>query len=198
MVLITTLSMQQVLAKDLINVPNVTVTGNVAVTSDYRFRGVSQTSNSPAIQGGINFNHDSGAYVSVWGSSIATVGNGASAEMDFLLGYTTKVNLTSDLKPNLDVGIMRYAYLGSGESAPGGKQPDYNELYGKLGFTDVVGKGDNFTAAINYSNDYFNHANTFWYLNGTYSAPIADTGFGVIGSVGYNKFKNKISHHIYI
>lgn len=180
-------------AEDLIKFPGVTTTGNVAITSDYRFRGVSQTSNSPAIQGGLNFNHESGAYVSVWGSSVDRIGYGASAEMDILLGYATKLDLSTTLKPMLDVGLMRYAYFGSGESAPGNKQPDYNEIYAKLGFADAVIKGDSLTGAINYSNEYFNHSDNYWYLSASYATPLADTGLGLVASVGYNKFKDNIS-----
>ena len=40
-----------------------TITGNVAMVSDYRFRGLSFTAGDPAIQGGINVNHKSGFYV---------------------------------------------------------------------------------------------------------------------------------------
>ena len=39
------------------------VTGNLGLTSDYRFRGISQTQNAPAVQGGIDYNHKSGFYV---------------------------------------------------------------------------------------------------------------------------------------
>ena len=40
----------------------------VAATTDYRFRGVTQSSNNPAIQGGFTF-HKSGAYVALWGQA---------------------------------------------------------------------------------------------------------------------------------
>ena len=47
------------------------VSGSVAVVSDYLFRGVTQTSEKPALQGGITWTHDSGFYVGGWGSSIS-------------------------------------------------------------------------------------------------------------------------------
>ena len=51
-----------------------TFTGNVAVVSDYRFRGISQTYLEPAIQGGFDYSHASGFYFGNWNSSVS--GNG--------------------------------------------------------------------------------------------------------------------------
>ena len=48
------------------------VTGNMSVTSDYRFRGVSQTQNAPAVQGGVDYAHSSGLYVGNWNSSVSS------------------------------------------------------------------------------------------------------------------------------
>jgi len=50
-----------------------TVTANVGLTSDYIFRGISQTSGNPAIQGGIDYAHSSGFYAGVWGSNISWI-----------------------------------------------------------------------------------------------------------------------------
>src|SRR5690606_32493275 len=47
------------------------VSGSVAVVSDYLFRGVTQTSENPALQGGVTWNHESGFYAGAWGSSIS-------------------------------------------------------------------------------------------------------------------------------
>lgn len=44
---------------------------NVTVTSDYAYRGISQTDERPAIQGGFDFRHDSGFYAGTWASSIS-------------------------------------------------------------------------------------------------------------------------------
>jgi uncharacterized protein (TIGR02001 family) len=175
-------------AADIINIPGITTTGNVTLSTDYRFRGISQTSNNPAIQGAINFNHESGLYAGVWGSNIDGFG---TAEMDATLGYATKLNLIPNVTSTLDVGYIRYGYFGSGDSAPGNEQPDYNEVFAKLGFSDAIVKGDNLVGGVNYSNEYFNNSNDFWYLSANYTAPLADTGFGLVAGVGYNAFKNK-------
>jgi len=60
------------------------VTGNVGVTSDYRFRGISQTQNSQALQGGIDYSK-SGFYVGNWNSSVSS------------LLYTDSIGLENDV-----------------------------------------------------------------------------------------------------
>lgn len=81
----------------------ITVSGSVALVSDYRFRGFSQTSQNAAIQGGITVTHESGFYVGTWGSSISFAGN---VEVDYFAGYST--SLTEGL--GIDVGVTYYVY----------------------------------------------------------------------------------------
>ncbi len=91
----------------------ITITGNVQLVTDYRFRGLSQSSGDPAIQGSINVNHSSGLYAGVWSSStdFGVVGPAADAvygnqEVDLYAGWTGAVSggVTAD------VGILYYAY----------------------------------------------------------------------------------------
>ncbi|RYZ93403.1 MAG: hypothetical protein EOO68_21810 [Moraxellaceae bacterium] len=174
-------------AADVITLPGVTTSGNVTLSTDYRFRGISQTSNDPAIQGAISLNHESGLYGSLWVSNVA---GASTAEIDAVLGYATKLNLIANVSTTLDAGYIRYIYAGSGDTAPGSNQPDYQEVFARLGFADRAVKGDNLLAGVNYSNDYFNKSDQFWYLSANYTAPITDTGFGLVAGVGYNLFKN--------
>ena len=60
------------------------VTGGVTLITDYRFRGVTQTNEDPAIQGTINFNHESGFYAGVWAS---TIDGGLDGSTPALTGY---------------------------------------------------------------------------------------------------------------
>ena len=103
------------------------ISGNAAVVSEYRFRGVDLSGGDVAIQGGIDVAHSSGIYVGTWGSSLDedTVGFG-STEIDIYGGWSG--DIASGL--NADVGVMYYAY----PNAPDGDY-DYVELYGKLGIT---------------------------------------------------------------
>lgn len=87
-----------------------TFTGNVTVASDYRFRGISQTEEKPAIQGGFDYSHSSGFYVGNWNSNVSGdfIADG-SIEMDFYAGY--KFEPVKDVMA--DVGILQYYYPGA-------------------------------------------------------------------------------------
>jgi len=65
-----------------------TITGNVGLFSEYRFRGLSQTFEKPALQGGFDYAHSSGFYAGNWNSNVSeTLFSGASLEMDFYGGF---------------------------------------------------------------------------------------------------------------
>src|SRR5690606_5817813 len=49
---------------------NYTFSANVSLASQYRYRGIMQTNNKPAIQGGFDLVHSSGFYIGNWNSSI--------------------------------------------------------------------------------------------------------------------------------
>jgi uncharacterized protein (TIGR02001 family) len=96
--------------------PEHTVTGNMTIATDYRFRGVSQTFGgnnfwAPAIQGGIDYSHSSGFYLGNWNSNVSGTQfpNGSSIEMDLYGGW--KTTLANDI--GLDFGTIYYHYPGS-------------------------------------------------------------------------------------
>ena len=84
----------------------ITISANATVVSDYRFRGVSQTGEKGAIQGGFSISHDSGFYVGTWGSNVNF--GGAGAEIDAFAGYAREI--TSGL--TADIGVTAYFYPG--------------------------------------------------------------------------------------
>lgn len=85
------------------------VSFNAAVTSDYRFRGVSQNAQDPAIQGGADFSDKSGIYLGIWGSQIDFgPGTDADLEVDLYGGYKFK-----GAGIDWDAGLIHYAYPGS-------------------------------------------------------------------------------------
>lgn len=102
----------------------VEVTANVAITSEYRFRGVDLSGGELAIQGGVDVAHESGIYVGTWASSLdeTTLGFG-STELDIYGGWS------GDLAEGLsaDVGAIAYLYPDAG---PG--DFDVFEFYGSL------------------------------------------------------------------
>jgi len=83
-----------------------TISANMAATSNYIWRGMTQTDNSAAIQGGIDLEHSSGLYFGVWGSNISWTNNDKSSlEADFYGGFKTEL-----LGIGFDLGYIQYAY----------------------------------------------------------------------------------------
>lgn len=122
--------------------PEHTLTGNLALTTDYRFRGISQTWRLPAVQGGFDYAHASGVYLGAWASNVSgnSYNNGAGLELDLYGGY--KLALTPDL--TLDLGALAYLYPGARlNSAPGvatGKKYDNIDVYAALAIGGFSGK----------------------------------------------------------
>ncbi|MBI1423739.1 MAG: hypothetical protein GC149_09770 [Gammaproteobacteria bacterium] len=86
------------------------LTANAGVTTNYVFRGVTQTDDNPAIQGGIDYTHPSGFYAGAWGSNVKFPNAGGSAlEYDLYAGFNFEV--AQDVK--LDVGYITYNYTDS-------------------------------------------------------------------------------------
>jgi len=133
-----------------------TVTGNLSLMSDYRFRGLSQSWGQPAVQGGIDYTHASGFYLGNWNSSVSSnsYNNGASLEMDFYGGY--RFEPAKDW--SADVGVLHYLYpgarLNSAPATPTGEKYDNTELY--FGLTQGP-----FNVKLSYAlTDYFGLNNT--------------------------------------
>jgi uncharacterized protein (TIGR02001 family) len=76
---------------------------NVALTSDYLFRGITQTDGGFAIQGGFDINHETGFYIGTWGSNLK-----------FLEGNTVKAEDRADIELDLYIGFAKD--LGNGFS----------------------------------------------------------------------------------
>jgi uncharacterized protein (TIGR02001 family) len=114
------------LAEDAAPAAPYTITSNVGITSDYTFRGISQTFREPAIQGGFDFVHSNGLFLGTWASNIS--GNqytNANMEWDWYGGYTGKVN--DDL--SYTVGVIDVIYPGGKTSiAPPNKKWDTTEV----------------------------------------------------------------------
>ncbi len=127
----------------------VELSGNVTLTSDYRFRGVSQTTRDPALQGGFDLETESGFYVGTWGSNV-NFGTDASLELDLYAGWSGEIREGI----TWDVGYTRYEYPSDGSLL------DYNEYGASLGFSGVLG-GDA-TVGVIFSEDYLNLGNTTW------------------------------------
>jgi uncharacterized protein (TIGR02001 family) len=116
-------------------VANAEVTGTLSAVSDYNWRGVTQTSQDPALQGSIDYAHDSGFYAGVWGSNV-DFGDccDENIETDLYAGFSGGEDVTWDF------GIVYYYY-------PGADDLDFPEVYAGLGYKWLSGK-------LSYSSDF--------------------------------------------
>lgn len=127
---------------------------NLALTSDYVFRGVTQTNFKPALQGGLDYSFgDSGFYVGAWASNVDFADpDGPDVELDTYIGYS--VDMSDDW--NLDLSLVHYAYFGE------------NNAYGSIDYTEVIGKTtwkEMLTFTVAYAPDYSNLDYTSVYFN---------------------------------
>lgn len=124
------------------------ISGNVSLLSDYVYRGISQTSENPAIQGGFDVAAENGLYVGVWASNVDFDG---SIEIDIYAGYGGAISE----EVGFDVGVLRYEY--PDDAQDGAPESSFNEIYASLGF-----KG--FTLGLAYSSDFFYESGKATYL----------------------------------
>lgn len=158
---------------------------NVAFTNDYIWRGMTQ-SNGTAIQGGFDYESESGFYAGIWGSNV-NFNNGNGQELDYYAGYSTNVGILS-----VDVGYIIFDYPDS--------NPDlkFEETYLGLSLLDF---GITFAQGKDNAPDYLE----FTYSKGNFSVAYgeydnygnnttAGYGFGCGSfecSVGYYEFSDK-------
>lgn len=110
--------------------PGLTVSGEVAVVSDYRFRGLSYTDRKAAVQPQVTISHKSGLYATVFVSSLPKTDALGTVELDFTGGWTHALSKTGAL----DVGLAYYTYPRRAASAP---PIDYAETY--IRYSEVIG-----------------------------------------------------------
>lgn len=176
--------------------PPYTLTANVSLVSDYYFRGLTQTWNQPAIQGGFDFVHSSGFYAGTWASNVS--GNefpGGNLEWDLYAGYNYKIN--DDI--TVGGGLYYYWYPGANTKKAASPLPsstfDTLELYGNVSYKFLTFK-------VSYAlTDYFGirekvgYANdtdgTFYFdLSANYALPWY--GLTLVGHVGYTMFPDDL------
>lgn len=170
----------QALAAD----PDYTLSGNLAIGTDYRFRGFTQTDYQPTIQGGVDFAHKSGFYLGNWNSNVSqNAFNGAPIEMDFYGGWKTSFDGFG-----LDIGAIYYYYPGTGEYNPDFEAKNF-EVY-------IGGSYGPVSAKYYYSfTDFFGlkgpgidtKGSQYLDLTGTFDV---GNGFAVVAHAGYQKVKN--------
>jgi len=81
------------------------LTANAAVTNNYIWRGITQTSDQAAVQGGVDWGHSSGLYVGTWLSNVDFSGTGDGYEMDVYAGFGGEAGGFA-----YDLGVLTYQY----------------------------------------------------------------------------------------
>ena len=155
------------------------ITGNMSLVSDYRFRGLTQTFEEPALQGGFDYAHSSGIYLGNWNSAISdTFFAGSPLEMDFYGGYKGAAGPLG-----YDVGVLYYYYPGSNLAGVG--TIDNLEVYAGVSWKFLSLK---YFHAVS---DFFGAPNTDGsnYIDLTANFDLGQ-GWGVNGHVGHQKVKN--------
>jgi uncharacterized protein (TIGR02001 family) len=110
-----------------------TLATKVSLYSEYEYRGITQTSEKPALQLNVDYSHSSGFYLGFFGTNIKwlkeykeldLIEKDSKVELDFFGGY--KFEVVKDV--TLDVGYLRYQYPGM-KALPGNPKTDTDELY---------------------------------------------------------------------
>jgi len=147
---------------------------NVALSTDYMYRGGSQTNEQPAISGGFDYAHSSGVYAGLWASNV-DFGDSANIEIDFYGGIAGEISNGI----GWDVGALYYHYPGVSDADEAAGDFDFIEGYGGLTYTfsDVQLKPA-IGVKFSYSPDYFGENGDSYYVN-------ADLGLSLPYGVGF-------------
>lgn len=147
--------------------------GSLAATSDYVFRGVSQTDEGPAIQASVDIGHSSGFYAGIWASNVDfDAPDGIDIELNFYVGWTFEFEDESEV----DLQLVRYQYPGANP----GYGINYNELIAAYSFLDY------YTATVAYSNDFLNSGESAFYYHAGAEFPLGVGELNLTLGAGFN------------
>lgn len=180
-----------------------TITYNIGLTSNYIFRGTSQSGDRPAIQGGMDYSHSSGFYLGTWASSISWLAdtgaeghegsrayNSSSMEWDLYGGYTAEIGESG---VTYDVGVLQYIYPGRRNSVEGSFNADTTEIYGGLGYKWLSAK---YSWSPSKSAFGFRGRGAS-YIDLTMEVPFGESGYSAIAHVGRQEFGNGPNEYDY-
>ena len=146
------------------------VSATVTAVSDYDFRGVSLSGTDPALQGSVDWAHESGFYAGLWASSSLDFGPGRTRIMRPTCTSASLVEPRTEF--GWSAGLVYYYYW------PDGDNVEYPEIF-------VGGTYQSFGAKLWYTNDYNNLDVDAWYLEGNFDHDLP-ANFSVHAHVGYN------------
>lgn len=154
-----------------------TLTGSVSLNSDYIFRGISQTSNGPAIMGDADWEFKTGfedlsAYVGTFASNVDFPGSNANLEVDFIGGVRGVVH-----NIDWDAGLSYYKYFGATSSL----NYDYYEFIAKISRDLEILK---LSGQVGFSPDYTGATGAATYLEGRVDKTLP-YDFSAFATLGY-------------
>ena len=166
--------------------PDYTLSYNVGVVSDYRYRGISQSAKRPALQGGVDLSHSSGLYVGLWATTIQWIKDSGTdvrgpVEIDLYGGY--KGAITEGL--SYDVGGLGYWYANNDYKKVTGENANTFELYGALSAGPATVKYSHSLTTLFGTPNSKNSG----YLDVSASFDLG-SGFSVVPHVGWQHIKN--------
>lgn len=202
----TTASAVALLAGAVVVPAQAELSGNIGVVSEYVFRGITNApeNDDAAVQGGLDWAHDSGFYLGYWGSSLGYSDESAGGfESDFYGGYAGSLGPVS-----YDAGLVYYHYTNIDDAdvpefaASVGMGPvslgvavllddvvwgNEGDAYWTLGFEHALPKGFGFAATAGFytyedSGEYIassTESSGFRHLDLSLSHPIGNTGADV-------------------
>jgi uncharacterized protein (TIGR02001 family) len=172
--------------------PAFTTSGNLAFTSDYVWRGISQNAGKFAVQGGFDASHSSGLSAGIWASNVS-VGN-ASLEVEVYANYGFKLGAV-----DASVGYIAYAY--EGQSNANFEEVNVAATY--AGLTLKASKGIANTSEYYYEANYsydiaavkglnlgLHYGNDRASKNDDYAIGLSYPVLGFTGTVSYSDIEN--------
>ncbi len=138
------------------------LTANIGVTNNYIWRGVTQTDDSAAVSGGLDYSSESGFYVGTWASNIEFAETGT--ELDLYFGYAGEAG---DF--GYDVGYIYYAY-------PSNDDSDFQEIY-------ASGSYGPFSLGVSYQVDADFTDENYVYVDASYEVELSDD-YGLTLAIG--------------
>lgn len=150
--------------------------GSVTLTSDYVYRGFTQTDGAPMIQGSFDWASDS-FYVGTWASGV-DFGDGTSTEIDLYAGWTPTVGAF-----DLDIGAIYYWY----PDAPDNPEQNFVEVY--AGASTTIGESLEVGASLAYSPDFYLEVGDAFYWSASAGVPLGES-FGLDATIGYSDFSD--------
>jgi uncharacterized protein (TIGR02001 family) len=180
--------------------PDYTLSYNVGATTDYRYRGISQSAKKPALQGGVDFAHKSGLYAGAWGSTITWIKDSTAnpnntkgpLEVDLYGGYKGEFGKAVAY----DVGALQYWYVGN-TLKNASANADTLELYGAvtLGGIATAKYSHSLTNLFGAAAPGVNSKNSGYLdLSATFDL---GNGWSIVPHVGHQNIKNFTSYKDY-